>query len=104
MSEALRPLIFDLGEAEAPPWESPVPPRPDPKPRLLIPGDNRLVSRFAAELAEHLAQAGIYNLNGTVVMENPARAALETVAATKFVTWIEDWVLCYRVKGDQEFD
>src|SRR5688572_30210948 len=87
-----RKIDFDLDSPMAQPCEAPITPALNPKPRLQIPGDDRLTSIFAAELAEHLKSSGLFALNGKPVIKNCARAALEPISAMRFVTWIEHWV------------
>jgi hypothetical protein len=88
----------------APPWETPLAAPPNPKPRLQIPGDDRLTSIFAAELAGHLSTSGMFTLNGEAVVENVTRTGMQPFSAVRFVTWIEDWVTCYRIKQASEVE
>lgn len=104
MIEQFRKIDMDLDAPVEPPWESPAQAPIEPKPRLLVPGDDRLTSDFARDLAHHLQTAGIYAQNGVAVIENASRTNLEPITATRFVTWIEDWVVCYRVKRGAELD
>jgi hypothetical protein len=83
-------------------WESPEPVPLNPKPRLRVPGDERLLSVFASELAQHLRAAGIFVQNEKAVIENINRTALEPMTPARFVTWIERWVTCYRIKNGEE--
>jgi hypothetical protein len=99
-----RRIDVELDAPSAPPWEWPPPEPVEPKPRLQIPGDDRLTSTFAAELAHHLRRAGIYVRNGSPVVENVNGTALQAITATQFVTWIERWVVCFRIKGEGESD
>jgi hypothetical protein len=104
MSEQLRKVDLELDAPIKPLWESPAAAPVEPKPRLQIPGDDRLTSDFAKDLAQHLLKAGIFTHNGIAVIENASRTNLEPITATRFVTWIEDWVVCYRVKKGEELD
>src|SRR5689334_10177774 len=91
---------MDLDDPAADAWETPLPLPPAEKPRLRIPGDDRLVSSFARELGQHLAQAGLFNLAGQPVIENDQRNGLNPLSPAKFITWIEEFVNCFRMKGE----
>ena len=97
-----RKIDIELDQPVKPLWETPLPVAVNPKPRLRIPGDDRLTSTFATELAQHLRIAGIFARNGTVVVENATQTGLEPIPANRFVTWVENWVTCFRLKAGEE--
>jgi hypothetical protein len=101
---ALRRIDFELDGPIPGPWESPATALPTEKPRLQIPGDDRLTSWFATDLAKQLRTAGIFQRDGVAVIQTIDRTGLERISPIRFVTWIEDWVNCYRVKGGEEID
>jgi VirE-like protein len=80
-----------------PPWHNAL---SDPRPKLRLPGTNRLLSDFALELAEHLNDKNIYLCNGEVVALQDK--ALKPIKAQAFRTWCEQHVLCYIQKGAGE--
>ena len=65
----------------------------DNRPKVLLPGDDRLMSDVAAELGEHLADR-LYVHNGEIA--TPEGDALHQVDAQAFRTLVEQTVVCCR--------
>jgi hypothetical protein len=91
--------LFSLAKEHGwtPPWHNAL---SDPRPKVRLPGTNRLLSDFAIELAEHLNDKDIYVCNGEVVLLQ--ERSLKPIKAQAFRTWCEQHVLCYIQKGAGE--
>lgn len=76
----------------------------DARPKVLLPGNDRLISDFAVELAEHLRERDIYVRNGEVVILQGGE--LRPISPPAFRTWVESHVIGYRAKtiGDNSFE
>jgi len=68
------------------------------KPKLQLPGDDRLLSAFAAELADVVKTHGIYHRGGLAFIVNPQQNGLEVISPQMLRTLIEDHVVCYRIR------
>jgi hypothetical protein len=69
----------------------------DSRPKIELPGANRLLSEFGAELASLLKPHGFYSKDGVVVTANADGNALEPVTGRAFRTSIERYVIPYSV-------
>jgi hypothetical protein len=65
------------------------------RPKVLLPGDNRLLSDAAAKLGKHLADR-LYAHNGEIVA--PDGKVLRAVDAQTFRTLVEETLVCCRVR------
>jgi hypothetical protein len=75
----------------------------DARPKLRLPGHDRLISDFATELVRHLRDKDIYVRNGEIVtLEN---GELKPLTPQSFRTWSERHFVGYRAKiiGDTTF-
>jgi len=72
----------------------------DPRPKIRLPGEGRLHSDVATELASYLIGAGIYLRNGEVVAVDGNR--LRTVDTQYFRTLAEKFVVFYRQRRSQD--
>ena len=72
----------------------------DPRPKIRLPGEGRLHSDVATELASYLIGAGIYLWNGEVVAVDGDR--LRTVDTQYFRTLAEKFVVFYRQRRSQD--
>ena len=70
----------------------------DKRPRIELPGDNRLVSDFATDLGKALHNADIFSRGGLVYTLTPTGDALQIISADTFTTWAEQFVVGYRQK------
>jgi Bifunctional DNA primase/polymerase, N-terminal len=68
----------------------------DSRPKISLPGEDRLLSEFAAELVGHLRDKDIYLRNGEVVIL--ANRDLRPLPAQSFRTWCEQFIVAYRSK------
>ena len=68
----------------------------DRRPKVRLPGDDRLLSDVARELGEHLSTA-LYTHNGEVVEYQGD--SLHAVSAQEFRTLVERYVTCYRIRS-----
>ncbi len=73
----------------------------DRRPKVQLPGADRLVSDFAKDLAVYLRDKDIFTRNNEVVtirMDN----GIEIITADSFRTMIEKHIICYAVRGKDE--
>ena len=70
----------------------------DKRPRIELPGDNRLTSDFATDLGKALHNADIFSRGGLVYTLTPTGDALQIMSADTFTTWAEQFVVGYRQK------
>ena len=68
----------------------------DPRPKIRLPGEGRLLSDFAAEMAAHLVGKGIYSRNGEIVAIEDGQ--LRRLDAQQLRTWAERHIIFYRKK------
>ena len=90
-----RRLQLSFNDAPPEPWEAPLPELPATKPRILLPGKDRLLSAFALELAQNLQHAQLYRKGDKAVFQKSSAAEFGIMTGTKFVTWVERSVECY---------
>jgi hypothetical protein len=67
----------------------------DPRPKIELPGSNRLLSEFATELAPLLARHGFFAKDRVVVVPNESGNGLDPVTGRIFRTAIERHVVPY---------
>jgi hypothetical protein len=75
----------------------------DPRPKLRLPGPDRLLSDFASELGQILREEDIFYRNGDVVIL--ADHDLKPITPQTLRSWAEQYFIGYRVKmiGDNSF-
>ena len=67
----------------------------DPRTKVRLPGENRLMSDFAVDLAKVVSEQGLFIRNGElVVLQNNKLKELKPI---QFRTWVEKHAICYRV-------
>ena len=72
----------------------------DPRPKIELPGANRLLSAFGEELGQLLAQRGFFVKDGVVVQPNTEGNGMDPVSGRGFRTAIEKHVVpFYQVQG-----
>jgi hypothetical protein len=69
----------------------------DARPKIRLPGDDRLGNDFAAELGEDLRGCDIFLRNGEVCILRENQ--LHPVDPQAFRTWVESHVICYRKRN-----
>ena len=75
----------------------------DPRPKIQMPGDNRLLSDFAVDVARHLEGANVFIRGNLPVVLNPragndpVQAPLEALTGDIFRTFAEQFILPYRM-------
>jgi hypothetical protein len=76
----------------------------DPRPKIQLPCDDRLVGEFAEEVAEHLAETDVYCLNDHVVLVTDG--ITKEITAQEIRTLVEKHFACYKVRSwkGQTFD
>lgn len=67
----------------------------DPRPKVQLPGDNRLIADFAAELGDLLRTRGLFRRERLVVTLNEKGDALRAVGEQELRTWLEKHVICF---------
>jgi hypothetical protein len=60
-----------------------------PRPKVQLPGDNRLLSEFAREVGEQLANVDLFRRDTYAVVINRRRDGLELMTPDLFRTWVE---------------
>ena len=74
------------------------------KPKVELPGNGRLLSKFAAEIADYLKTCGLYERGGVAVIPNQQQNGLEVITPQMLRTLVENHLVCYRVRhaGESE--
>ncbi len=72
----------------------------DDRPKIRLPGEGRLLSDFASELAAHLIGKDIYSRNGEIVALEGRQ--LRRLDAQQLRAWVERHLVCYRKRRSQE--
>jgi hypothetical protein len=88
-----------VGVSRKPPeivYPKPGTPPPDLRPMVQLPGNDRLLSDFATELARHLKTNGVYNRGDIAMIVNQKKDGLEVVSSQTLRTLVERHVICYR--------
>ena len=67
-------------------------------PKVQLPGDNRLLSAFATEIAEVLKDCGLYQRGGLAFIVNQQRDGLEIITPPMLRSLVEKYLVCYRIK------
>ena len=70
-----------------------------PLPKVQLPGDDRLLSAFASDIAEILKHCGLYQRGGVAFIVNQQRDGLEVVTPALLRTLAEKYLVCFRVRG-----
>jgi hypothetical protein len=69
------------------------------KPKVELPGDDRLLSAFATELAEILKNHKLYQRGGVAFIVNRQQDGLEAITPQMLRTLVEDHLVCYRIRN-----
>ena len=69
-----------------------------PLPKVQLPGDNRLLSAFAADCAKILKDCGIYQRGGVAFIVNQQRDGLEVITPALLRTLAEKHLVCFRIR------
>jgi hypothetical protein len=72
------------------------------KPKVELPGDDRLLSAFAVELGKIMKPHGLYQRGGLAFIANRRGDGLEVVTPQMLRTIVENYLVCYRIKGAGE--
>lgn len=72
------------------------------KPKVELPGNGRLLSQFAAEIAHHLKTCGLYERGGIAFIPNQQQNGLEVITPQMLRTLVENHLVCYRVLRARE--
>jgi hypothetical protein len=76
----------------------------DRRARIELPGPGRMISNFATELGQALAQHGIYRYAGQAAIYDEKTKTLATAKAQKFRTWMENFVLPFIMTEDGQIE
>jgi hypothetical protein len=69
------------------------------KPKVELPGDDRLLSEFATDLAEILKDHGVYQRGGMAFVANRQQDGLEVITPQMLRTLVENHLVCYRIRS-----
>jgi hypothetical protein len=67
-------------------------------PKIRLPGDNRLLSKFGDECGRILKSCGLYQRGGIAMIVNDERDGLEVITSSMLRTLVERHLVCYRVR------
>lgn len=79
---------------------APCDPMKDKREKILLPGDNVLLSEFAKQIGRACANTHLFNRGGLVFSLNEHTDSLKPMVADLFRTWVEEFVKCYRLVGE----
>ena len=68
----------------------------DPRPRIELPGDGRMISELGTELGQVLAPCGLYSHAGQAAIYDEETQTLAPIKSALFRTWIEDFVITFK--------
>ena len=76
----------------------------DERPKVRLPGPNRLLSEFASDCGRHVVKGGyeLFQRGGIVVTTNPQRQGLTKMTDVAFRTWFEKVAVPFQIKGRGE--
>jgi hypothetical protein len=69
----------------------------DKRPKIQLPGDNRLLSDFAAELGKALHNSNLFQRSGMVFTLNATSDRLVRMTPDMLRTWLEQYAVCFKV-------
>jgi hypothetical protein len=69
----------------------------DSRPAIQLPGNNRLLSDFAAELGNILSMENIFSRGGSVFTVNSDNTGLAMMDADRLRTWLEQYAVCFKI-------
>lgn len=67
-----------------------------------LPGKNRLISQFAADMGRTLADTVLYNRHGLPFIVEPTTRNFKEMTAQSFRTWAEQYVVCCLLETPEE--
>jgi hypothetical protein len=69
----------------------------DARPKIQLPGDDRLLSSFAEEIGRALSAKNIFKRGGAVFVSNDAGDGLVQMMPDAFRSWVEKHLICFKV-------
>lgn len=72
----------------------------DPRPKIQLPGDNRLLSDFARDLGKAIRPANIFQRGGMVFTVDQRGDRLVRMTPDMLRTWLEQYAVCYKVRNN----
>ena len=72
------------------------PPPAGNRPRIQLPGNNRLLSDFAAELGKAVSSANVFKRGSFTVTLNERNDGLALMTAETLRTWVEKYAVCFK--------
>jgi hypothetical protein len=72
----------------------------DDRPKIQLPGDNRLLSEFARELGNAIHRSNIFQRGGMVFTVDPHGDRLLLMTAEALRSWLEQYAVCFKVRSD----
>ncbi|HOC55761.1 MAG TPA: hypothetical protein PKI20_09085 [Verrucomicrobiota bacterium] len=70
----------------------------DRRPKVQLPGDNYLLSETAREVGKILAERDIFARGGLPFIVNDRKDGLVQMTAETLRTWVEDYLVCFKVR------
>jgi hypothetical protein len=71
----------------------------DKRPKIQLPGDNRLLGDFGAELGRAMQPTNMFRRGELVYTVNAAGDRLERMAPDRLRTWLEQYAVCYKMRN-----
>jgi hypothetical protein len=86
----------EIGSSTAPASTAVISAINDPRPKIELPGDNRLLSDFARDLGKAIRYADIFQRDGMVFVVNDRGDGLTPMTAATLRSWLEQHLVCYK--------
>jgi hypothetical protein len=75
-------------------------PLQDSRPKIQLPGDNRLLSDFARDLGKAIRSANIFQRCGMVFTVDERGDRLVPMTADALRSWLEQYAVCYKLRSN----
>jgi hypothetical protein len=99
-SNVLTSLLSEMGNANA--QRQKPRKKKDARQRIELPGNDRLESEFAHDIALALQNVDIYRRSNLVVTIDQANRCHEIMTGRRFRTWVEYHIVCYKPRTDPD--
>lgn len=73
-----------------------------PLPKIELPADDVLLSYFARQILALVKEKGIYRRDNVPVFPYTERARLEILEAQTFRSWLEQYLVCFKTKFEED--
>lgn len=95
----ITPDLLDVPESTPPPDPDIEALLNDKRPKIQLPGDNRLLSETAADMGKFLKKRELFRRDDLVFHLMAGEAGLRPMSPETFRSWCEQHLLCYRVRN-----